>query len=124
MMEKIKPMRSCIVLTSFLLERVNSKAIITYHTGEVYQNLTRNAMRRGGDCATSRHAAGRIRVYQNELVLQKTGLDTFSLNQGVQGSSPWRCTHSSVEEHEGTDFEDLRALGSVLFLCVFKALGF
>ena len=51
-------------------------------------------MRRGGDCATSRHAAGRIGVDQNELVLQKTGLDTFSLNQGVQGSSPWRCIRS------------------------------
>ena len=94
-------MRSCIVLTSFLLERVNSKAIITYHTGEVYQNLTRNAMRRGGDCATSRHAAGRIGVDQNELVLQKTGLDTFSLNQGVQGSSPWRCIRSPGIREKG-----------------------
>ena len=107
-------MRSCIVLTSFLLERVNSKAIITYHTGEVYQNLTRNAMRRGGDCATSRHAAGRIRVYQNELVLQKTGLDTFSLNQGVQGSSPWRCIRSpGIREY-------MRVVG--LFLSVKEAV--
>ena len=43
---------------------------------------------------------------------------TISLNQGVQGSSPWRCTRSSSEEHEGTAFEDLRAVGT-FFFCTF-----
>ena len=47
-----------------------------------------------GSCATSRHAAGRIRVDQNELVLQKRVLNTICLNQGVQGSSPLRCIGS------------------------------
>lgn len=35
------------LVTSFLLERVNSKAIITYHTGEVHQNVTGYAKKRG-----------------------------------------------------------------------------
>ena len=47
-----------------------------------------------GSCATSRHAAGRIRVDQNELELQKRVLNTICLNQGVQGSSSWRCIGS------------------------------
>ena len=35
------------LVTSFLLERVNSTAIITYHTGEVHQNVTGYAKKRG-----------------------------------------------------------------------------
>lgn len=36
-------------------------------------------------------------------------------NERCQGSSPWWCTHSSLEEHEGTVFEDIRALGRFFF---------
>lgn len=30
----------------------------------------------------------------------KSPLDTISLNQGVQGSSPWRCKHFPLESTE------------------------
>ena len=38
-------------------------------------------------------------------------VEHLTLNQGVQGSSPWRCTWESI------DFADLRAAGSVLYFC-------
>lgn len=61
--------------------------------------------------------------YNNFCVLQRTQtadtghaplaqlVEHLTLNQGVQGSSPWRCI-------ERTGFGDFSALGLVLFLCV------
>ena len=60
--------------------------------------------------------------YNNFCVLQRTQtadtghaplaqlVEHLTLNQGVQGSSPWRCI-------ERTGFGDFSALGLVLFLC-------
>ena len=48
------------------------------------------------------------RVYQIYALLAQL-VEHLTLNQGVQGSSPWRRTR-------GTGFVDMRAMGSVLLL--------